>query len=86
MIPKPSADPDKNQKFSYSSFFTSSNAEAITASISLILILAQTAAEDDLLLGFGQLLVFGVECAVLGIIHRIVRLIAGASTRRSTHG
>ena len=43
----------------------------------VVFILAQTAAEDDLLLGFGQLLVFGVECAVLGIIHRIVRLIAG---------
>ena len=43
----------------------------------VILILTQASAEDDLRLGVGQLLVLGVERAVLLVVHRVVGFIAG---------
>ena len=43
----------------------------------VVLVLAQAAAENDLLFGLGQLLILGVECAVLVVIHGVVRLVAG---------
>ena len=43
----------------------------------VVFVLSQTAAEDDLQLSVGQLLVLGIECAVLGVVDRIVRLVAG---------
>ena len=43
----------------------------------VVLILTQTAAEDDLRLGLGQLFVLGIQCAVFGIVDGVVRLVAG---------
>ena len=43
----------------------------------VVLVLAQTSAEDDPRLGVGQLLVLGVERAVLLVVHRVVGFIAG---------
>ena len=43
----------------------------------VVLIFAQTATEDDLRLGLGQLFVLGIQCAVFGIVDGVVWLIAG---------
>ena len=42
----------------------------------VVLVFAQTAAEDHARLGVGQLLVFGVQSTVLGVVDRVVRLVA----------
>ena len=47
----------------------------------VVLIFAQTAAEDDFWLGLGELFVLGIQCAVFGIVDGVVRFIAGLPLR-----